>query len=230
MSVLMLVLNHLIPFVIEGWVPSLKLPPVRNNIFAALLQGVWIIGILEDTKQDSAKRRRYLRNYVLYQLALVPVMVLTEMMFHRFDAEEIIGTLGCSVFTAEGTVVLTAQILLFYFCRNNKKKLALWYTVYWAAYTLITVPQIPARVFARVAGTPLRVPVQTFFDLLGFETMQRHSFADSLLRINFQCFMIFALPLLLCYNGKRGKNIKRFFYVYYPAHIYILWLCSALIN
>ena len=35
---------------------------------------------------------------------------------------------------------------------------------------------------------------------------------------------ILALPLLLLYNGKRGKGHKRFFYIYYPAHVYVLYL------
>ena len=31
-----------------------------------------------------------------------------------------------------------------------------------------------------------------------------------------------AAVLMLCYNGKRGWGPKRFFYVFYPAHVYIL--------
>lgn len=30
--------------------------------------------------------------------------------------------------------------------------------------------------------------------------------------------------LLLLYNGRRGKGFKRFFYIYYPAHIYAFYL------
>ncbi len=33
------------------------------------------------------------------------------------------------------------------------------------------------------------------------------------------------LPML-CYNGQRGRGPKRFFYVFYPAHIYILYALS----
>lgn len=34
---------------------------------------------------------------------------------------------------------------------------------------------------------------------------------------------VFAAPLLLCYNEKRGAGYGRFFYAFYPAHIYILY-------
>ena len=38
-----------------------------------------------------------------------------------------------------------------------------------------------------------------------------------------QFFALMALPLLYAYNGKRGKrNLKYFFYVFYPAHLVIL--------
>lgn len=35
-----------------------------------------------------------------------------------------------------------------------------------------------------------------------------------------------AAVLMLCYNGERGQGPKRFFYVFYPAHIYILYALS----
>ena len=35
-----------------------------------------------------------------------------------------------------------------------------------------------------------------------------------------------AAVLMLCYNGKRGRGPKRFFYLFYPAHIYILYALS----
>lgn len=35
-----------------------------------------------------------------------------------------------------------------------------------------------------------------------------------------------AAILMLCYNGKRGRGPKRFFYLFYPAHIYVLYALS----
>lgn len=40
---------------------------------------------------------------------------------------------------------------------------------------------------------------------------------------------VFAAPLLLCYNGKRGAGYGPFFYAFYPAHIYILYALSWLL-
>ena len=39
----------------------------------------------------------------------------------------------------------------------------------------------------------------------------------------------FAAPLMLCYNGRRGRNAKGFFYAFYPAHVYGLYALSCLV-
>lgn len=44
-----------------------------------------------------------------------------------------------------------------------------------------------------------------------------------------QCIMgLAAIPIFL-YNGKRGYGMKKFFYIFYPAHIGILYIISAMI-
>ena len=46
-----------------------------------------------------------------------------------------------------------------------------------------------------------------------------------------QPYSLLALPLLLCYNGKRGKwNMKYFFYIFYPVHLVILEGIAILIK
>ena len=38
-----------------------------------------------------------------------------------------------------------------------------------------------------------------------------------------QILSLAALPLLLCYNGRRGKwNLKYFFYIFYPVHLAVI--------
>lgn len=49
---------------------------------------------------------------------------------------------------------------------------------------------------------------------------------QSLLYENYQWMMIFAAPLMYLYNGEKGKGLKYLFYIFYPVHIYILYLIS----
>ena len=40
-----------------------------------------------------------------------------------------------------------------------------------------------------------------------------------------QAFSFLALPLLMLYSGERGRmKMKYFFYIYFPAHLVVLWL------
>ncbi|MDR2770663.1 MAG: conjugal transfer protein TraX [Clostridiales Family XIII bacterium] len=45
-----------------------------------------------------------------------------------------------------------------------------------------------------------------------------------------QWMMLFAAIPLLMYNGERGKGNKYFFYIFYPAHIYIFYIISCLMR
>jgi hypothetical protein len=46
----------------------------------------------------------------------------------------------------------------------------------------------------------------------------------------FQWLMVFAVIPLLLYNGERGKGGKYFFYIFYPAHIYLFYCIAWFLN
>lgn len=47
---------------------------------------------------------------------------------------------------------------------------------------------------------------------------------------NLQLFALLAVPFLMLYNGKRGKmNMKYVFYVFYPAHLAILYIINHIV-
>ncbi|MFA9465134.1 MAG: TraX family protein [Velocimicrobium sp.] len=42
----------------------------------------------------------------------------------------------------------------------------------------------------------------------------------------FEWMEVFAAIFMCLYNGKRGKSAKKLFYIFYPAHIYLLYILS----
>lgn len=63
----------------------------------------------------------------------------------------------------------------------------------------------------------LRSPILTPYLFTAY-----HMFAPT------QPCMVFAAPLMLCYNGERGRSMKYLFYAYYPLHQYLLFFLSRL--
>ncbi|KNZ40938.1 TraX family protein [Acetobacterium bakii] len=51
---------------------------------------------------------------------------------------------------------------------------------------------------------------------------------NNLLYQNYQWMMIAALPLMLLYNGKKGRGLKYLFYIFYPLHIVLLFFIGNL--
>ena len=247
-SAAMAMLEAVLPAVLSMYF-RITLYDFDNNIFLSIFHGVLIISILESTKNDSRKRTKYLLCYGGYQFILAvlsytvevndPIMAAgidINLIPILRDWDSIVFTLLGSLWHSEGPAVLTASIVLFYFCRENKKRLAVWYSTYCALYFLIFVPQIGIHFFnfLQRCGLPsklvylLALPINA----LGIPTMRidtARNFTDSLLRINFQWMMIFALPFMLMYNGKKGKGLGRLFYIYYPVHLVIIHIISAII-
>lgn len=52
---------------------------------------------------------------------------------------------------------------------------------------------------------------------------------SQMLTMYYEWMGVFAVVPMLCYNGQRGKGLKTLFYVFYPAHVYILYAASWLL-
>lgn len=98
-----------------------------------------------------------------------------------------------------GTATLLAGIIFYLFRKDRKKQL-----------------------FGFVVFTILWDIVRIWFSMPGLQAMD-------FLTYFYEWLEIFAVIPILCYNGTRGNGSKTFFYWFYPAHIYVLYLLSCIL-
>lgn len=120
--------------------------------------------------------------------------------------------------------------IIFYFQKANKKRCIIIYAVCSIGLPILNwlIPHFFGLLLCILPEGPLEIPMirlvdilKSLFDLLGFRTGYYLGEGTALLD-DYQIGMILALPLLMCYNGKRGKGFKYLFYFYYPIHISLL--------
>ena len=185
---------------------------IQNNVFLEIFGMTALLYFWEHSKG----KKRIIGTIVfwLYQI-IMPEVLSSILRFEQSDklilAKSLVG-----LFFERGYFV-DCTIILFYLTRNNKKKMAIAYTCWIGLYIFDNVLCVPALL------NPLIQPI-------GIEFFKRGTIWERAFQTDFQWMMIFSLPLLLMYNGKRGKGLKWLFYVYYPVHIAVLYLLGQMLT
>lgn len=206
---------------------------ITNNIFSTMLVASIMISAIEYGIKNPSKKKKIILMLIIWQLLGLMAVLLVDNNFNEIYVilvNNIFGFIGL----VEGKSIIVLLIIVLYFCKDKKKKLILGYTIYCAGYIGLIVMDFTQRVFARLDFyfnnlytliDIARIP----FEILGFETrFFSGSLYDSFFIINYQWMMIFALPIMLLYNGEKGKGYKYFFYIFYPLHIYLLYILGKL--
>lgn len=185
------------------WFPQAPVA-VTNNIFSTMVViglSIWVLESFDDncTRADRlAKPEAALGLLVGAQVALGILGTLLEGAVGRPWAKLLAGLLPNTSYCEGGLDVVILGLIL-YFTRKDPKKLCLGYGLYSAAQLIFAVSR-----------------AMTYGEL------------GMIFRYFYQWMMIGSLPLMLCYNGKRGKGGGRFFYLFYPVHIWLLFVLSNL--
>ena len=175
---------------------------IPNNIFATLLLGAAIIGCMEEMAQDRQKGQTLWMYFLGIELA---GFFCSDFLARAGQTEvaQLLQILIPTPLSVEGGVFFVILGPLFYYFRFSKRKTAVFYLVF-------------------SLGLCLSSSIACYS--LGMSAW------DAFFGVQYQWMMVFALPLLWYYNGKKGKySLKYLFYCFYPLHIWLLYLVHTML-
>lgn len=182
-----------------------------NNVFSMLLWVCLFIAMWERARGIGGKVLMVLGYlalnvglFLLKTLGIVPLMA-NGLHADSMWSTAIVGMVP-DIFTCEGDLLAISMGIVLYFCKGSKKKLCWGYGIFCAAYFGLLI--------AMGLGTP---------------SLVSDGWVQFLFRDAIQWMQIFALPFMLLYNGQRGRGLKYLFYIFYPAHIAILFCLGNLL-
>ncbi|MEG0502922.1 MAG: TraX family protein [Cellulosilyticaceae bacterium] len=147
---------------------------------------------------DYLKERKKLKGIGFLSLAIVPNLLAFLLPMHMMPILGGVMTtvLPLPMFVEGGVFWLLSGVILYVFKEHKKLQMSLF-----GVYTLLWTIGLPLFMGMELSISNL---FSTYYEWMG----------------------IFAIPILILYNGERGKSMKRFFYIFYPAHVYIFYFIS----
>lgn len=193
----------------------------HDNIFGTFFIVVAVICILQHFKWYVS-----IGILALWQAISVGLVILLDLTSGiPMSVEYLLSTLSGNAFLCNYGFLWVILGVLMYYLKNSKKQLAIGYSCYCVFLWFISATAIFARGAFFIGhhipalGGLAEVVCKMITGMSpAFTPMTLHGlyFGD------YQWLMIFSLPIMLQYNGTKGKSWKYFFYVFYPAHLILL--------
>ena len=175
-------------------------PVELTNNFPATIFIIACIAFIYMTRERGENWGKYTKKFIFIQLLSLPLILIIENYLPPQISYAVYGIYP-NIFTCEGGIFFVFMgLLLFMYC-DDRKSLSIAYSALCAFYLLSEV----------IAIIIAKMPLTTLF------------------ASDVQWMMIFSLDFMLLYNGKKGssnKFSKYLFYIFYPAHIWFLYIIS----
>lgn len=209
---------------------------LTNNIFITLFISAFLIYIINTIIKDKKRGSIFLSFFILWQIVSTLILIYFDyngVPFVNYLDFHFYSNIFFNCIFNEGGIFFVVLGIFFYFTHDSKLKLTFTYFGFSFIYTILYATNIPARIIMKVGlmNSDL-LYYTTQFILCGI--FQASFFPIYGIRfyniINYYWMVIGALPFILLYNGKKGHGYKYFFYIFYPLHIYILYIIGYLLK
>ncbi len=201
-SVSMAIINFICNNVLINYLGKTPYSYMLNNVFAELFCICVVIWLIEYIRSDKKKGTKLMLGFLAIQIVTTASCIYILNHEHLYSLEQLISALTGNFIFNEGLLIGEIYGILLYFSRDSKKKLIL---VHIIGTIMLTTTNI---VWYYVMDPSLKFSIEYWFVM------------------NPQWMMIGALPLMLLYNGQKGRGLKHLFYLFYPIHIVVLFLIS----
>jgi hypothetical protein len=168
------------------------------------------------------------KNKARYLLIIFGLGFICQLVFYFF-----MGSLYQGILMTFSLSIICIYAIDYYLKNKNWKSLSLMlFTVIGISFISVILPIILKKTDFEFDYTALGIllPVAIYFSkykLLKLTFIAIISILLSSIYTSYQLYSLLALPLLLLYNGERGKyKLKYMFYIFYPAHLVIVYFLS----
>lgn len=223
-------------------IPNFSPQSFSNNIFRTLFCLSVLCCLIDSFQRKVKNRKKYLLIYIFWQAGAYLVLLLISKINSASPTtpltivSEFLPNLLGSIYYLEGGWIFLILGILLFCTKDNKRAFAVGYLSFCVVYFLLTATQLVAHVLIKIQYLAYLLKAQWLADFQTwlYEIIWMHSgltpnYSPSLnlFFTDYQWMMVGALPLLLAYNGQRGKGYQYFFYLYYPAHIVLLYFVGG---
>ena len=180
---------------------------INNNIFVTIFWGCTIVYLYE--KADDRKQRiKYISLLCFQQLAAFTLCIVFAELLNIPRIIDIYmlyygyGALFGSIIFSEGSVLFVLFFVLMYFLKEKPVYLSVFVGLFSVFLTVLV-----RRTYYMRGAVSYLVP----FD-------------------RYQWMMISVIPFFFLYNGRKGKNLKYLYYMFYPLHIWGLYILGCIMK
>lgn len=211
------------------------------NMFGTLLAGCIIIAVIEYAREQKSCKAVLV--YLMVQI--FPFVVVLSSYAISLNANLVASynvldnaatwfmVITDNMFMSEGAMPFVILVPVLYFTRRNKCTQAKVYILWSLYYIVFAVTNIGGRIcmyatryLSEVAATGVHMLV----GMLGMQTMPKYQMQHFWQITDCRWLVIFAIIFILMYNGKKGRGMKYLFYIFYPAHIYLLYIIGCMMK